>query len=110
MAKAEILQKQKKSTRNPRRSVLKRSRSWNPTKELLDTDRMGASIMECLLNNDPEGAMEIIEIYLDTVNRVQMAKQSQIPKSTLYHSLKHKNPTIKTLAKLMHASVIQRAA
>lgn len=85
-------------------------KEWHPTKELLDTKRIGASIMECLLNNDPEGAMEIIEIYLDTVNRVQMARNSHIPRSTLYHSLKHKNPTIKTLAKLMHASVVNKVA
>lgn len=87
-----------------------RSREYRPTEELLNPEKIGAGIMECLLNNDPEGAMEIIEIYLDTVNRVQMAKNSHIPRSTLYHSLKHKNPTIKTLAKLMHASVINKVA
>jgi DNA-binding phage protein len=85
-----------------------RFREYSPTEELLNTNKIGAGIMECLLSNDPEGAMEIIELYLDTVNRVEMSKKSQIPRSTLYHSLKHKNPTIKTLAKLMHASIVKR--
>ncbi len=87
-----------------------RTREYKPTEELLNPEKIGGGIMECLLNDDPEGAMEIIEIYLDTVNRVQMARNSHIPRSTLYHSLKHKNPTIKTLAKLMHASVVNKVA
>lgn len=87
-----------------RKISLSGCQEWHPTKELLDTKRVGAAIMQCLINNDPEGAMKIIEIYLNTVNRVQMAKKSRIPRSTLYHSLKNKNPTIKTLAKLIHAS------
>lgn len=110
MAKSVISGKRGGSLKRYRKLDLSNAKEWHPTKELLDTKRIGASIMECLLNNDPEGAMEIIEIYLDTVNRVQMAKKSHIPRSTLYHSLKHKNPTIKTLAKLMHASVVNKVA
>jgi DNA-binding phage protein len=110
MVKSGISQKRSVSSKRNHRLDLSNSKEWHPTKELLDTKRIGARIMECLLNNDPEGAMEIVEIYLDTVNRVQMAKNSRIPRSTLYHSLKHKNPTIKTLAKLMHASVTHKVA
>lgn len=105
MAKAMTSLKQKRSTRVIRKMNLASCHEWRPTAELLDSKRIGASIMECLIKNDPEGAMEIIEIYLETVNRVQIAKKSHMPRSTLYYSLKNKNPTIKTLAKLIHASV-----
>lgn len=80
MGRSAISQKRSVSSK---KNLLSNSKEWHPTKELLDTKRIGASIMACLLNNDPEGAMEIIEIYLDTVNRVQMAKNSHIPRSTL---------------------------
>lgn len=105
MVKTTTSNKRIKSMKKQRNMDTTKIREWHPTQELLDTRRMGGAVMDCLLNNDPEGAMEIIEIYLETVNRVQMAKKSQVPRSTLYHSLKHKNPTIKTLAKLMHASI-----
>ncbi len=109
MVKLGISRKRSVSSKRNRRLDVSSVKEWHPTGELLDTKRIGGSIMICLLNNDPEGAMEIIEIYLNTLNRVQVAKSSRIPRSTLYHSLKHTNPTIKTLAKLMHASVMNKA-
>lgn len=65
--------------------------------------RIGRAIWECLKNEDPEGVIEMIKIHLDAVNKVQAAKKAALPKTTLYHSLRSKNPTIKTLAKLVHA-------
>lgn len=79
-------------------------REHYPTKRLLDSKFVGAAILECLSKNDPEGVMEIIEIYLDTLNKTQTAKKTNLPRSTMYHSLKRRNPTVKTLAKLVHAS------
>lgn len=34
--------------------------------------------------------------------KAALQKQSKLPKSTMYSALKHGNPTIKTLAKIMH--------
>jgi len=76
----------------------------NPLKELVDPEKTGLAILECLQNNDPEGAMEMIAIYLDALNKAHLRKKSKLPKSTMYSALKHRNPTIKTLAKIMHAS------
>ena len=61
-------------------------------------------MLECLQNNDPEGAMEMIAIYLDALNKAKLRKQTHLAKSTMYSALKHRNPTIKTLAKIMYAS------
>ena len=79
-------------------------RKWSPTKEILDPNNLAKAVAECLLNNDPKGVVEVIEIYLETANIATIAKKSSLSRATLYHSLKKKNPTIKTLAKLIHAA------
>lgn len=81
--------------------------NYDPIKELTDENFIGKAILECLVNNDPEGVMEVIGIYLNALEKTRFVQESQIPKSTLYHSLKSKNPTIKTLAKLMHATTVE---
>jgi DNA-binding phage protein len=80
---------------------LKRS---NPLKELSDSNQTAMAVFECLLNNDPEGAMEMIELYLEAKNKTKLRKEVDLHKSTMYSALKHRNPTMKTLAKIMHAS------
>lgn len=77
-------------------------RRANPLKHLTDPKLTGLSILECLLNNDPEGVMEMIEIYLHAVNKKKLLKKTKMPKSTMYSALKHRNPTIKTLCKIMY--------
>ena len=98
MGKQEILRKRKKSTKSVGR--LSDCCKWDPTAELLDKRNLAEALVECLLNNDPEGMVEMIEIYLQAVERTKFAKKSDIPRATLYHFLKNKNPTLKTLAKL----------
>lgn len=78
---------------------------YDPIKEITDENFVGKAILECLRNNDPEGVMDVIEMYLEALQKTQFVQKSLVPKSTLYHSLKSKNPTIKTLAKLVHATV-----
>ncbi|MFN0065126.1 MAG: DNA-binding protein [Chlamydiales bacterium] len=79
--------------------------SYDPTEALLDEERIGRAIWECLKNGDSEGVIEVIQIHLEAYNKTQLAKEAHLSKTTLYHSLRSKNPTIKTLAKLVHACV-----
>lgn len=72
----------------------------NPDK-YLSKEFIGSAIMECLLNNDPEGVIELLQIYLDEHNKVAFLKDAKVARSTAYQALKHKNPTIKTLAKIV---------
>ncbi len=123
MDKLKTLPKQKASSLRASRSKLKENRTkkkqqktalvlrkdakvteHDPMQYLLDTNKMGAAVMECLIENDTEGALEILEIYLDAINRTQFLKEAKIPRSTVYNVFKRRNPTIKTLAKIMHAS------
>lgn len=75
-----------------------------PLKQLVDTQQTALAMLECLQNNDPDGAMEMISIYLEALNKAKLQKEADLPKSTMYSALKHKNPTIKTLAKIMYSS------
>ncbi|MGC1878417.1 MAG: hypothetical protein WA678_03465 [Rhabdochlamydiaceae bacterium] len=77
----------------------------DPFKVLLDEKLIAQAFWECLKENDPEGAMEIINAHLNALNKVQFAKESEIPRSTVYHSMKSKNPTLRTVAKLIHCSI-----
>lgn len=74
-----------------------------PLKYLTNERNVGLAILECLQNNDPAGVMEVIGIYLNALNKAKMREKSSLPKSTLYHSLKNKNPTVKTLAKIVYS-------
>lgn len=107
MVRTRISQKQRASIlkgSSPKIEDFEGIQAYSPTKRLLDKNFVGAAILECLSNNDPEGVMEVLEMYLDTLNKTQTAKQTHLPRSTLYHSLKKRNPTVKTLAKLVYAS------
>ncbi len=75
----------------------------SPTDTLLNEDFISRAVWECLKNNDPEGVMEVIAAHLEAVNKTQLAKKVSMARSTLYHSLRGKNPTVTTLAKLIHA-------
>jgi DNA-binding phage protein len=48
--------------------------------------------------------IEVIGIYLEAVNKTHVAKKASVARSTIY-SLKRGNPTVKTLAKIVHACV-----
>lgn len=99
--RAVLLKKQKTELSLEDFEGLKRS---NPLKELVDPHQAAMAILECLMNNDPEGAMEMIEIYLEALNKSKLRQQTKLPKSTMYSALRHRNPTIKTLAKIMYTS------
>ncbi len=77
-------------------------KEYSPTQELLDETFIAKAVWECLKNNDPEGVIEIIETHLEIVNKVKATQKNELSRSTMYHALKGKNPTIKTLAKMVN--------
>lgn len=104
MAKTKTLKKQKTSLESTPTIKVKTNtgiKPYSPTQEILNGDLIGRAILECLKNNDPEGVIEVISIYLNTLNRTKATEQIKLPRSTLYHALKYKNPTLKTLAKIV---------
>ena len=111
MVKTKLSHKRKtssQSTKSLRIEDFKGLEPYNPLDNLLNPDFVGKAIFECLSNNDPEGVVEIIASYLELLNKTQMAKSVNLPRSTLYNALKGKNPTIKTLSKMVYAGTHPR--
>lgn len=42
---------------------------YNPTEALLDEERIGRAIWECLKNGDSKGIIEVIQIHLEAGNK-----------------------------------------
>ncbi len=106
MAKVKTSKRQSKSSKNIKPVKLKKGakvKPYSPTKMLANEKFIGQVILECLKDNDPEGVIEALETYLEAVNKLRFASEAQVPRSTLYYLSKNKNPTLKTLAKTVHA-------
>jgi len=112
MVKARISARQRGSFKKMSRSKGKnmklkenaRVREINPTEELLNEDLISRAIWECLKEGDSDGVIEVIATYYHAVNKTDISKEASLARSTVY-SLRKKggNPTVKTLAKLVHA-------
>jgi hypothetical protein len=109
MAKTKTFARRKISSRNiPRRKAPRTIKPgmgvdvYNPTRSLLDEDRIGRAIWECLKEGDSEGVIEIIQIHLEAVKKTEAA---ELPSTAAFHNFRSRNPTIKTIAKFVHASV-----
>lgn len=73
-----------------------------PLKSLKNTDKVGTALLECLIANDTEAFIEILESYL-RVNRSSVARKTHLSRSTVQQALsKTGNPTLRTLAKIVH--------
>lgn len=97
---------QKKSVKTTHKLQLKKNAkvtAYSPTQELLDETLIRNAIWECLTNNDSAGVIEVLEAYFEAVSKESLCQKHSLARSTFYHSLKSKNPTIKTLAKLVSA-------
>ena len=75
---------------------------FSPTEELLDEEFIARAVWDCLKSNDTEALVEIIEAHLRAKNKSALAKKNNLSRTTLHHAFKGKNPTIKTLAKMIN--------
>ena len=108
MDKVKTLKRRKKFLVNmPKFRLKKRVKlsKHDPFKTLLDEELVAQAFWECSKENDPEGAMEVITAHVNALNKASLSKEAEIPRSTFYHSLRNKNPTLKTVAKLIHCCV-----
>lgn len=75
-----------------------------PEKFFKDHNKIGAALLECLLSNDTNAFIEILDEYLQ-VNRSQVARDANIGRSTVQEVFSKKgNPTLKTIAKIVYYS------
>lgn len=82
--------------------------SWNPEKSFTDSEKVGAALLKCLIDNDTETYIEILESYL-RINKLQVAKKTKMSRSTVQLAFsKSGNPTLKTLAKIVHEAYLKK--
>ena len=106
MVKVKTSSVQKKSTKNTSKSRTKKAATphhYNPVQELLNETLIRDAIWKRLQNDDAAGVMKVLEAHLEAVEKEALCRDAALARSTLYHSLKAKNPTLKTLAKLVSA-------
>ena len=76
--------------------------SFHPEKVFKDHKKIANILLNCLIDNDTETFLEILDSYL-RVNRRRVAKKARLARSTVQQALSGKgNPTLKTLAKIVH--------
>ena len=103
MAKRKTSTTQKKSTKGGLIKFKKKTREYDPLKDLLDEELIAQAVWECLRENDPEGVIEILEAHISAKNKSQPFKEHGLSRTTMYHAFRSRNPTLHTLAKLVHA-------
>jgi len=81
---------------------IKELKEVKPEQFFQNHDKIGAALLECLIENDTESFIEILDEYLQ-VNRSRVAKNANIARSTVQEIFSKKgNPTLKTIAKIVH--------
>ncbi len=103
MASKETSKKQKKLVKKSSRNKVT---EVNPTAHFrkLSKKKLHEALNACLLENDIESLQEILIAYIDSNNKVEIAEQLEISRTTIYQVYSEDwNPTIKTLARLLQA-------
>ena len=68
-------------------------------------NEVAQALLECLIDNDTETFMEILDAYL-CVNRTHIASKTNLTRATVTQAFSKKgNPTLKTIAKIVHEAV-----
>jgi DNA-binding phage protein len=81
---------------------------WSAEDGFSDHAKVGKALLQCLIDNDTETYIEILESYL-RMNKLQVAKKAKMPRSTIQLAFsKSGNPTLKTLAKIVHEASLKK--
>lgn len=74
----------------------------NIEKDFKNHKKIAIALLDCLIENDTEAFIEILDSYL-RVNKRHLANKAHLARSTVQQALSgHGNPTLKTLAKIVH--------
>jgi DNA-binding phage protein len=67
--------------------------------------KVAAALLESLEQNDADAFLEILDAYL-SVNKAQIARDAKLSRTTVHKVFSKKgNPTIRTIAKIVHKAV-----
>lgn len=71
-------------------------------------NEVAKALLECLIDNDTATFMEILDAYL-FINRTKIAQGTKLTRATVTQAFSKKgNPTLKTIAKIVHEAVMPR--
>lgn len=74
-----------------------------------DTGLVGKALLKCLIDNDPENYMNVLDSFVE-VNKKRVAEGANIARATVHNAFSKKgNPTLKTIAKIVHEAVKSKA-
>jgi len=106
MTRKRILKKQKPYFRNISKNRKRRKlRKHDPGAFFKDHVKVAEALLQCLEENDSSAFLEIINTYI-YVNRTKVAKETGLSRTTVQNALSSKgNPTIRTIAKIVHRAV-----
>lgn len=87
----------------PKKTI--KTKKFDPAKKLRDPNFVAKAFFQALQDNDIDAALDVLDGYLMATCKGEIAKQGSIPSSTVYNALSHgSNPTLRTIARLLHAS------
>ncbi len=82
-----------------------RIQKFHSTDELDNFTLVATTFFQALQEDDVESALEILEGYLLITKKADLVKSGKLPSSTVYHSFSRgANPTLRTVARLLHAA------
>ena len=68
-------------------------------------EQVAKALLQSLEENDADAFLEILDAYLK-VNRTKVARETRLSRTTVQNALSKKgNPTIRTIAKIVHQAV-----
>lgn len=71
-------------------------------------NEVAQALLDCLIDNDTKSFMEILDAYL-SINRTHVAQQTKLTRATVTKAFtKNGNPTLKTIAQIVHEAVASR--
>ena len=87
------------------KSKRKGSAQHKPSDFFKAHDKVAAALLQSLEDNDAGAFLEILDAYL-RINRTKTARETNLSRTTVQQALSKKgNPTIRTIAKIVHQSV-----
>lgn len=107
MPKKKISKKRSFALSNMERTNIDESRleELKPREHFKDRKKIAEALFQCLVENDTEAFIEILDAYLD-VNKSRVVQKTKISRSTVKVALSKKgNPTLKTIAHIVHATM-----
>jgi probable addiction module antidote protein len=81
------------------------SKTHKPSQFFKDHHKVAEALLQSLEENDAGAFLEILDAYLK-VNRTKVARETSLSRTTIQQALsKTGNPTIRTIAKIVHRAV-----